>query len=116
MGLSDARLRELASEMAAAMGSPPKPKQGLRVVGAQPETRDRAIFRDAMLGRIRDLRDMYRLHWLVRQETFGRGQLENLDDSDLSALLSMMEKARECIRDDVPFEEQGLIRLTTHDD
>lgn len=63
-----------------------------------------------MLARIRDLRRMYRLGWLVRQETFNVPALECLEDRELSALLQDMERARECLQDDVSFEEAGLVR------
>lgn len=75
-----------------------------------------AISRDAVLARIRDLRRMYRLGWLVRQETFNVAALECLEDRELSALLQDMERARECLQDDVSFEEAGLVRSRTQED
>ncbi|QWF19272.1 hypothetical protein [Lysobacter capsici] len=68
-----------------------------------------AIDRAWHLDRIADLKRMYSLDWLVRQETRRAGSVVGLDDDSLRALLDLMETARECIRDDVPFEDRGLI-------
>ncbi len=68
------------------------------------------ITRNAVISRIRDLERMFRLGWLVRQETFHVPGLECLEDSELSALLSDMERARECLCDGIDLEHTGLIR------
>lgn len=69
-----------------------------------------SIVREAHYRRIRYLARAYRLRWLLDQETFHVTRLECLDDEQLSRLLADMERARECMQDDVSFEEAGLIR------
>jgi len=57
---------------------------------------------------------MYRLEWLVRQETMDvSGVMECLSDADLDALLAKLVRAEEAIHDGVPFVEVGLIRGAT---
>lgn len=69
-----------------------------------------AISRDAYIRRIRWLSRAFRLQWLLDQGTFHVASIECLEDAELSALLGDMERARECMRDDVSFEDAGLIR------
>ncbi len=68
------------------------------------------VTRNAVISRIRDLQRMFGLGWLVRQETFHVPTIECLEDGELSALLSDMERARECITDGIDIEHTGLIR------
>ena len=110
MSKAEALLTKLQERIAAA---PAKPR--LTVVPAQPGMYD-PITRDAVLSRIRDLRRMYRLGWLVRQETFNAPALECLEDAELSKLLQDMERARECLQDDISFEEAGLVRARAQED
>ena len=89
----------------------PAAKPDLRIVASRPEkSLFDAITRDAHLKRIRYLARAYRLRWLVDQETFHVAALECLEDAELSKLLADMERARECMSDDVSFEEAGLVR------
>ena len=53
---------------------------------------------------------MWRLEWLVEQETFNRPGLDSLEDAELSALLQRMERARECAHDGMAYEEADLVR------
>lgn len=109
------RLEALARMIAAEIEKAPE-KPRLRLVGRddlapqqERPTLD-AQTRDCMYRRIRDLARMYWLGWLVRQET-GRvgGVLECLDDDALSALMTKMEKARECRAEGIAFDEAGLV-------
>lgn len=70
-----------------------------------------AAGRKVVCDRIRDLATLYRLDWLVRQETEGSfGSLEQLQDAELIKLRANMERARECFIDGIAFDEVGLIR------
>lgn len=80
----------------------------------QPIKRAEQIFdsvtRDHIYRRINFLKRTYGLAFLIDQATFNRPSIECLDDTELAKLLEDMEKARECIADDVSFEHAGLIR------
>jgi len=74
-----------------------------------------SVSRDAIHRRVRDLERMYRLTWLINQEAFHVPGIECLEDDELSALLSTMERARECIVEGVPFDDAGLVRSCAMD-
>lgn len=109
------RLQGLASLISAELEKAPR-KPKLRLVqreelfpkkhaGMDPQTRD------IIYARIRDLSRMYFLRWLVRQETeHVGGVIECLSDKELGALRDMMEKARECRVEGIPFDDAGLVR------
>ena len=87
-------------------------KPNLRLIQPARATTFDSITRASCLARIRTLRKMYRLEWLVDQATFDRPGLESLEDPELSGLLQDCERARECIVEDIPFDDAGLIRAT----
>jgi len=84
------------------------PAGRFRVVDPPEQLLD-AVTRNAYLMRIRTVRDGYRLHWLVNQESFGVSALECLDDATLIDMLQKLEKARECITEGISFEDAGLV-------
>lgn len=85
----------------------------MRLVGKDdlPPNRLDAQSRDVIYGRIRDLKRMYWLGAIVRQETMGvGGAIECLDDAALLRLLHLMERGRECRVEGIGFDEAGLMR------
>lgn len=67
-----------------------------------------------VIARIHDLRRLYGLDWLIRQETRStRGSLAALEDDPLRALLANVELAAQSFRDGVPLEDTGLVRDLT---
>ncbi len=85
----------------------------LRLIEAPKPTIFDSITRESCLRRIRFLARSYQLHWLLEQETFDTPGLDCLADERLAATLRKMETARECIHDQVPFEDAGLITDTS---
>lgn len=131
MAISDERLRELAQQMAEAMGMAEKArrrsalqvlpgggsrkgatKPALRVVEGKPAGMD-VIERESHLRFIRSMRRAYRhvgMDLIINQATLGKGTIDDLTDQELVQLHRDMDRARDCLRDDISFEDAGLIR------
>lgn len=131
MAISDERLRELAKQMAEAMGMAEKArrrsalrvlpgggarqgagKAALKLVDTPPPRMD-AIERESHLRFIRSMRRAYRLvgmDLIVNQATLGKGTIDDLSDEDLVQLHRDMDRARDCLLNDVSFEDAGLIK------
>ena len=118
MPIKGSELRKLVDAMAARVDevrpAPKPPAPQLHLVQPVRSGID-SITREAMVSRIRDLARMYRLDWLVRQETFHVPTIELLEDDELSALLSDMEAGRECVVDGISFDDRGLVRSRASD-
>lgn len=69
-----------------------------------------SITRDSHLQRIRYLAKGYGLRWLIEQATFDRPGLDSLEDDELIALHRDMDRAMECRRDGIPYEDADLVR------
>lgn len=118
------KLEALARMVAAEIdGAQEKPKLRLvardelaRLVQAKAAAGMDAITRDSHLRMIRQLRKSYQglgFELLVAQATLGKIGVEGLNDDELIALHRDLDRARECIRDNVTFEEAGLVRAGT---
>ena len=95
----------------------PAPKPGLSVVKeAAPQRRCfDSITRASHIDRIRYLSRGYGLSWLVEQATFDRPGLDCLEDDELIQLHRDMDKALDCIRDGVAFEDADLVRRLSNE-
>lgn len=50
------------------------------------------------------------MQMLIDQATFGLAGIEQLDDDRLIALHKDLERAQDCMRDGISFEDAGLLR------
>lgn len=87
----------------------------LRLVEPPAPSRFDSITRESCVKRVRFLRDAYRLHWLVDQATFNLPGIDSLTDDQLAALLTGLERARECIAEGISFDDAGLVQDVTAD-
>lgn len=114
MALSEERLRELANRLAKAMGPTQAPQRAhLTLVSSQPQPRGMCdITRESHCRMIRHFRRRYgqSMQLIIDQAIFGLAGIEQLDDDALIQLHKDMERAQDCIRDDVSFEDAGLLR------
>lgn len=115
MALREDQLQELAQRLAKAMDggagqayTPPR----LKLVPAAKQRGMDSITRDSHCRMIRH----YRRHWgpaiqlLIDQACFGVSGIEDLSDDSLVDLHRDLERALDCIRDGVNFEDAGLLR------
>ncbi|WP_139370327.1 hypothetical protein [Xanthomonas axonopodis] len=114
MGLSEKELRELADQVAGAMGAKQK-RRHLFAVSADAEVPQlTSMQRDVLYARLADLVAQYHLGWLIRQDTMEHlGIVECLSDEELRILMQRVETAVECVHEGVPFVERGLVKGAT---
>lgn len=106
--------RRLAARAAELDRGPTRPK--LRVV----QNRDALpgldpLVRESHCKMIRHIRKRWRgfgdpMQPIIDEACFGLAGIEQLDDDGLIALHRRLERAQDCIRDGVTFEDAGLIR------
>lgn len=71
------------------------------------------ITRESRLRLIRELARVYRdcgFNVIIKQATIGKSGLDALSDEEVIQLHRDLDRARECIRDGIDFEEAGLIK------
>lgn len=111
MSKTDALLHKLVERISAA----PDRKPALSAVVGKRSTHFDAVARESHLRMIRSLAKIYRpfgVQLIIDQATLGHASIDDLGDEDLIELHRALDRARECIRDDVSFEDAGLIRHT----
>lgn len=108
-------LEALAKAIAARVkGAKQANRQHLRLVAAAEDNLPGmdSIKRDSYARMIRH----YRRNWgapmqlLIDQACFGVAGIESLSDDALIDLMHAMQRGMECIRDDVSFEDAGLLK------
>lgn len=113
--MQESRFEELARRLAArtsALRAEAPQRPSLRLVQTQPEPFMDAVLRESHCRMIRH----YRRHWgqamqfLIDQACFGYTGVEALPDEALIELHRDLERAQECMRDGVTFEDAGLLR------
>ena len=114
MALSEDRLQELAQRLAKALDTGEGSKQAspaLRLVQPAPKTMD-SVTRESHCRMIRHMRWRWGKHMqvIIDQACFGVTGIERLDDDALIQLHRDMERAQDCMRDGVSFEDAGLLR------
>lgn len=101
-------LDALAQALARKVRNAPPTRPRLRLVTTAAPTLYDSITRDCCLKRIRFLARAFRLQWLVEQAAFNTGGVDCLEDPELQALLTKLERARECIAEGISFEDADL--------
>lgn len=104
------------------------PRAGMRLVGREnlhrelpgapkpspkPERLMDDITRESRLRLIRELARSYRscgFNLIVKQATVGKTGLDELTDEEVIQLHRDLDRARECLRDGIDFEDAGLVR------
>lgn len=103
--------RRLAARTATLRGDAPAERPTLRLVPREPETMD-VIVRESHCRMIRHFRRRWGhpMQLLIDQACFGYTGIEALPDEDLVQLHKDLERAEDCMRDGVTFEDAGLLR------
>lgn len=116
MALCEEKLRGLARRLADAMGESgckvARPAHLRLVERSQPSHGLDDITRDSHCRMIRHIRRRWGhpMQMLIDQATFGMAGIEQLDDGALIALHQDLERAQDCMREGISFEDAGLIR------
>lgn len=114
------KFEELAQRLAArtaALRGEKVPRPALRAVGANAGPEPEAFSMDVVLreSHFRMIRH-FRRRWgqpmqlIIDQACFGLMGIEQLSDRDLIQLHKDLERAEDCMRDGVTFEDAGLLR------
>ncbi|WP_253256700.1 hypothetical protein [Stenotrophomonas sp. VV52] len=109
MSKTDALLHKLVERINAAPNAP-------TAYGSMPvpaRSSFDSVVRESHIRMIRSLARTYRqfgMQLIVDQATLGKSGVDELSDTELIALHRDLDRARECIRDDVSFEEAGILR------
>lgn len=109
--MDKAKVRQLVELIERGLGAGQNPD--LRVVPVAEGPVNRlfdSITRDSHLQRIRYLARGYGLRWLVEQATFDRPGLDSLEDHELVDLHRDMDRAMECRREGISFEDADLVK------
>jgi len=114
MGISEARLRELAAEIVQQLAGMALPKRQHLRVAAMPSTplsySMDPITRASHIRVIKHHKQFYGLQILVDQACIGYGGINDLPDDAVMQLHKDLDRARECIADGISLEDAGLIR------
>lgn len=102
------RLAARNAELDAARKPPPK----LRLVQPAAPGRMDVLTRESHCKMIRHIRRRWGspMQQIIDQATFGLAGIEQLGDGELVQLHMDMERAQDCMREGVSFEDAGLIR------
>lgn len=115
MGLSNDRFGELARRLAARTAeieSKHLARPRLQVVKPHPPPGMDAWTRESHCKMIRHLRRRwgFAMQVIIDQATFGLSSIEDLEDEALIQLHRDLERAQDCMREGISFEDAGLLR------
>ena len=97
-------------------GLKPRAKPDLRVVCNDAPVRQMcSLQRESHIKMIRHIRKRWRsygdpMQAVIDEACFGLAGIDQLDDEGLIALHRRLERAQDCIREGITFEDAGLIR------
>ncbi len=106
-----ARLKMGVKPSLTAVGSA-KPAKPSPAPPAKPATRMDVVLRESHCRMIRHFRRLWGtpMQLLIDQACFGYTGIEELPDDELIQLHMDLERAQDCMRDGVSFEDAGLLR------
>lgn len=111
---SNTRFEELAQRLAARtqeLRGAKAPIPSLALVPEEPARMD-YLHRESHCRMIRHMRRRWGMpmQYIIDQACFGLAGIEQLPDDDLIQLHKDLERAQDCMRDGVSFEDAGLLR------